>query len=125
VPTPDFLATVVAVKKQMENFGGQIDIAMRSGYIDCRTSVDSYDYVSARATQTVPDSMAGAYQLYTSGVSIFVNGGRDLYQNCANYLANPDVPGSIPHSQWSVARTAVNDASEKLRQAIIALGGTP
>jgi hypothetical protein len=122
---PTFLETVVAVKQQVENFGGQIDIAVNSGQLDCQQTVNSYEYVAARATlKNVPASLAGAYGLYTQGVSLFLTKGADLYQNCKNFLANPS-GGSVPALQWTVARTAVNDAGQLLRQAIIAAGGTP
>ena len=123
---PSFLTTVVAVKKQVENFGGQIDIAVGSGTLDCQQTVDSYNYVAARATlKNVPDSLAGAYSLYTQGVSLFLSKSADLYTNCNNFLADPNASGSVPALQWTVARTAVNDAGDLLRQAIIAAGGTP
>ena len=123
---PNFLDTAVAVKRQVEVFGGQIDIAVGSGTIDCQQTVDSYNYVAARATlKNVPNSLAGAYSLYTQGVSLFLSKAADLYTNCQNFLANPDAGGEVPALQWTVARTAVNDAGQLLRQAIIAAGGTP
>ena len=123
---PSFLDTAFAVKKQVEVFGGQIDIAVGSGTIDCQQTVDSYDYVAARATlKNVPNSLAGAYSLYTQGVALFLGKSADLYTNCKNYLADPTASGSVPALQWTVARTAVNDAGQLLRQAIIAAGGTP
>jgi hypothetical protein len=122
---PTFLETVVAVRQQVENFGGQIDIAVNSGQLDCQQTVNSYEYVAARASlNNVPTSLAGAYGLYTQGVSIFLTKSADLYQNCKTFLANPS-GGSVPALQWTVARTAVNDADQLLRQAVIAAGGTP
>jgi hypothetical protein len=122
---PSFLDTVVGVKKQVDNFGWQIDIAVNSGSIDCQQTVNSYEYVAARAIlKNVPASLTGAYSLYTQGVSIFIPKAADLYQNCKNFLANPS-GATIPALQWTVARTAVSDASQLLRQAIIAAGGTP
>ncbi|MCC6191658.1 MAG: hypothetical protein IT318_21735 [Anaerolineales bacterium] len=125
VPTPDFLGTAFAVKAQVENFGGQIDIALRSGYIDCTTTVEAYEFVAARSVLALPASLAGPYQLYQSGISIFTTKAIEVYQNCKDFLANPAAGGTVPHLQWSVARTSVNDASELLRQAIIAAGGKP
>jgi hypothetical protein len=120
-----FLQTVTAVKGQLENFGGQIDIAVHSGSLDCTQTVNSYEFVASHATiANVPASLAGAYQLYTQGLGIFLPKAADLYTNCKNFLANPS-GGGIPAQQWTVARTAVNDADQLLRQAIIAAGGTP
>ena len=125
-PPLDFLGTVANVKKQVENFGGQIDIAVNSGSIDCQQIVDSYEFVAARSTlNNVPASLAGAYGLYSQGVSLFLTKAADLYQNCKNFLADPNGGGGVPAQQWTVARTAVNDAGDLLRQAIIAAGGTP
>ena len=123
---PSFLDTVVAVRKQVENFGWQIDQAASSGKFDCQPAVTAYEYVAAHATiQNVPASLAGAYGLYTQGVTTFTTKAADLYTNCKNYLANPSGGGSIPPLQWTVARTSVTDADQLLRQAIIAAGGTP
>jgi hypothetical protein len=125
VTAASFLDTVTSVKKQVENFGGQIDIAVHSGTIDCQQTVNSYEFVAARATiNGVPASLAGAYGLYTQALGIFIPKAADLYTNCKNYLANPN-GGTIPVLTWTVARTAVNDAGQLLRQAIIAAGGTP
>jgi hypothetical protein len=122
---PTFLDTVVGVKKQVDNFGWQIDIAVNSGSLDCQQTVNSYEYVAARSIlKNVPASLAGAYSLYTQGVPIFITKAADLYQNCKNFLASPSGAG-VPALQWTVARTAVSDASQLLRQAIIAAGGTP
>ncbi len=126
VAGPSFLDTVVAVKKQVDNVGWQIDLATNSGTLDCQEVVNSYEYVAPRTTlNNVPASLAGAYGLYSQGVNLFLTKSADLYTNCKNYLANPSGGGSIPALQWTVTRTAVNDADQLLRQAIIAAGGTP
>jgi hypothetical protein len=112
------------VKKQMEGFGGLIDGALRLGYIDCQDVVNQYTAISNAPTLNVPGDLAGAYQLYRDGVNIFTTKARDLNQNCVDFMANPSGSG-IPFQQWGPARQGVNEALDKLRQAITAAGGTP
>ncbi len=123
-PTPDFLATAAIVKMQIEGFGGLIDEALQQGYIDCQNVVNQYTAIFNAPTLNVPGDLAGAYQLYSDGVNIFTTKARDLNQNCVDFMANPS-GDEIPFQQWGLARQGVNEAVDKLRQAITSAGGTP
>ncbi|MBI3242979.1 MAG: hypothetical protein HYZ49_11865 [Chloroflexi bacterium] len=120
---PDFLTTVSTVKLQVEGFGGMIDGALRNGFINCQDVVNQYLTI-AGAPQFEPGNFGGPYQTYRAAVDLFTNKSHDIYQNCADFLANPG-GGSIPFQQWGAARQSVNEAVDLLRQAIVAAGGTP
>jgi len=122
-PAPAFLATVTTVKRQIEGFGGLIDSALRQGSINCEDVVNQYLTI-AGAPQFDPGGFAGPYQAYRAAVDLFTAKSHDIYQNCADFLANPS-GGSIPFQQWGAARQSVNEAVDLLRQAIVAAGGTP
>ena len=124
-PTPDFVGIALAVRAQVDDFGWQIDLALRSGGLDCSSSVNAYEYVAARATLAVPDSLAGPYQLYTDGVSIFLSNSEALYVGCRDFLAGTSTSGTVSRQAWTNARTKVNEAHAVLTQAIVAAGGTP
>jgi hypothetical protein len=122
-PAPDFLTIVTTVKRQVEGFGGLIDGALGQGFIDCQDVVNQYLTI-AGAPQFDPGGLAGPYQTYRAAVDLFAAKSHDIYQNCADFLANPS-GGSIPFQQWGAARQSVNEAVDLLRQAIVAAGGTP
>ena len=107
----------------MEGFGGMIDGALRQGFINCQDVVNQYLTI-ASAPQFDPGGFGGPYQTYRSAVDLFTSKSHDIYQNCADFLANP-AGGSIPFQQWGAARQSVNEAVDLLRQAIVAAGGTP
>ena len=122
-PASDFLTTVSTVKRQMEGFGGLIDSALRQGAINCEDVVNQYLTI-ASAPQFDPGGLAGPYQTYRAAVDLFSANSHDIYQNCADFLADPS-SGSIPFQQWGAARQSVNEAVDLLRQAIVATGGVP
>lgn len=122
---PDFVTVVKNTRRQVEIFGGIIDIAAGgSGTIDCHLVVSSYEAVAFAPTLNVSSSLGGAYQLYRNGVSVFATKARDMYQHCKDFLAG--IAGAdLPFQQWGPAREGVNEAGDLLRQAIVAAGGTP
>jgi hypothetical protein len=107
----------------VEGFGGLIDSALRQGAINCEDVVNEYLTI-ASAPRFDSGSLAGPYQTYRTAVDLFSAKSRDIYQNCADFLANPS-GGSIPFQQWGAARQSVNEAVDLLRQAIVATGGAP
>jgi hypothetical protein len=119
------VGVALGVRAQVDNFGWQIDLAVRSGLLDCTEVVNAYEYVAARSTLNVSGNLAGPYQLYTNGVSVFLSNAEGLYLNCKNFLNGQDDGSGVPHSQWANARTKVNESHELLSQAIAAAGGTP
>ena len=122
---PDFLTTVARIKRQMEIFGGFIDIAVNgNGSVDCQGIVNTHDTVVGAPKLAVPNSLAGANALYRQGVDTFTDRTKDMYLNCKNFLANNNT-GNIPFQQWGNARQGVSVSVDLLRQAIIAAGGTP
>jgi hypothetical protein len=122
---PDFLTTVAGIKRQMEIFGGIIDIAANGdGTVDCQQVVNVHDAVVNAPNFSVPGPLAGAYQLYRNGVGNFATKTNDMYLNCQS-VVNGGTSGGIPPQQWQLARQGVNEAVDMLRQAIIAAGGTP
>jgi hypothetical protein len=122
---PDFLTTVARIKRQMEIFGGIIDVALGgSGAVDCNEVVNTYNTVAGAPKMAVPNNLAGANQLYRQGVDNFANKSKDMFLNCKNYLANNN-SGDIPYQQWGTARQGVAESVDLLRSAIIAAGGTP
>ena len=124
-PPPDFLKTVAGIKRQMEIFGGIIDIAFNgSGAIDCNEVITVHDSVTTAPLLNVANSLAGANQLYRQGVDNFTSKTRDMYLNCQSFLAN-NSNGAIPFQQWGPARQGVSESVDLLRQSIIAAGGTP
>ena len=124
-PGPDFVTTAKAVKAQVESIGGQIDLALQVGYIDCVQLVNSYFYVTSRRELVVPPNLAGPYATYQSGIDKFTDRVHDINDNCLAFLNDPSQAGGIPQQQWSTARLGVNESSEILRQAIVDAGGTP
>ncbi|MCC7358917.1 MAG: hypothetical protein IT317_05540 [Anaerolineales bacterium] len=124
-PGPDFVTTAKAVKAQVESIGGQIDLALQVGYIDCVQLVNSYFYITSRRELVVPPNLAGPYATYQSGIDKFTDRVHDINDNCVAFLADPSQAGGIPQQQWGTARLGVNESSEILRQAILDAGGTP
>jgi len=124
-PPPDFVAIATDVRAQVDSIGGQIDQALRLGFIDCQQLVNSYDYVVNRRNLTLPGNLAGPYATYQAGIDVFIDKVHDIYGNCAGFLADPSKAGGIPAQQWATARTGVNDSRDLITQAIVAAGGTP
>jgi hypothetical protein len=122
---PDFLTTVARIKRQMEIFGGIIDIALGgNGAVDCNEVISVNAAVVNAPNVAVANNLTGAHQLYRQGVGNFANKTKDMVLNCQNYLANNN-SGDIPYHQWGTARQGVAESVDLLRQAIIAAGGTP
>lgn len=111
------------VRRQLESFGGLIDVALRQGYIDCQVEVNSYDAIVGAPTYNVSgssESVRWAHDRYRAAIGVFSAGAADMTQNCRNYLINPQ-PGSIGFQQWGPARQQVNAALETLAPAIARL----
>lgn len=124
-PGPDFVLNAKLVRERVDGIGGQIDLALQVGFIDCVQLVDSYNYVVARRDITVAPGLAGPYAIYQAGVDKFVERVHDIYNNCVSFLADPTQAGGIPQQQWGPARLGVTEARDLLTQSIVAAGGTP
>ncbi len=141
-PAPDFVGVALAVRAQVDNFAWQIDLTSRrfGGHwglhvdlplhgderdLDCRAAVYAYEYVAARSTLTVPDTLAGPYDQYTRAANHFLADAKGLYLNCQDFLVDINVDHYITTSQWENALTASRTARNLLTEAIIAAGGTP
>jgi hypothetical protein len=119
------LSTMVALRTDIEQFGGMIDTAVNSGVISCYDVVFLFDKIAAYPTLDVAGSSAliqNAHTNYRQSISIFTNGAKDMTQNCRDFLANPE-SGGIPFQQWGAARQQVNTALDALNPAIRSLEG--
>lgn len=127
-PSPDITAALLesmnSLRRNLEVFGGLIDVALNTGTIKAQEVVDLYDLTVAAPTYDVTwssDSVQNAYNSYRTAVDIFAAGARDMAQNCRDFLAGGG--GTIPFQQWGVARQRVNDALDVLIPAIEILEG--
>lgn len=122
-PTVNLLEVMRQARSHIESFGGMIDTAMSTGYVVCEDVVRTYDGVANRPSidaGQLNSQEQGAYASYLQATSIFLNGARDMTQNCRDFLLNPH-SSTIPFLQWGVARQSVNQALNTLIPAIEAL----
>lgn len=118
--TGALLQAMRSAKTDLERMGGLIDHAINVGSIDCNDVVNTYDRIANAPTFNVSGAsvtVRNSYDSYRQAIAIFANGGRDMAQNCRDFLANPS-GGSIPFQQWGTARQSVNDALDRLNPAI-------
>lgn len=115
------LDAMITIRPQMEESGSLVDTAFTTGFVNCTRVVLLYDTISVAPTFEMGSSSSTiqhAYNEYRRSISIFTSGGRDMAQNCRDYLNNPDEGTTIPFQQWGTAREAVNDALSVLIPAI-------
>ena len=124
VPTPNvtavLLQTMRSTRRQIEEYGGLIDIATETRLIPCQQTVDLYDAIVNAPVFSVPakdEVTQYAYNCYRQAIDIFAGGARDMTENCRAWLADPQ-PGVIPFQQWGLARQKVNDALSILIPAV-------
>ena len=116
-------ATMRLTRDRMLSFGGMIDTAIGSGFIDCNEVVNTYDAVANAPTFDVSGEnqlIQGGYGAYRQAVEVFASGAWDMAQNCRDFLANPS-GGGIPFQQWGAARQNVNNATDILSPALDAV----
>lgn len=115
--TAQLLDSMKSVQSDLQRMGGMIDNAVRTGSVNCRDVVSTYDRIAGAPTYSgLSGEAVSAYSSYRSAITTFTNGARDMRQNCADFLAGGS--GSIPFSQWGRARQAVNQALDTLNPAI-------
>ncbi|MCC7358918.1 MAG: hypothetical protein IT317_05545 [Anaerolineales bacterium] len=124
-PGPDFVTSVIGVREQVKNIGWQIDLAVRSGFIDCQQVIDSYEYVFDRRELAVGPDLAVAGATYQSATNLFHSQVKDLYAVCYTNKVLPQFSQLIGPQQWATARASINDIVPLLDQAIREAGGTP
>jgi len=124
VPTPNIIAALLQAmrntRRQIEEYGGLIDIATETRLIPCQQTVDLYDAIVNAPVFSVPakdEVTQYAYNCYRQAIDIFAGGARDMTENCRAWLADPQ-PGVIPFQQWGLARQKVNDALSILIPAV-------
>ena len=122
----ELLASMTQVRNNINAYGGMIDGALRSGVISCQDIVNTYDAVKNAPTYDTTnanDLVKNAYPAYRNAIDVFVNGSRDMSENCRSFLANPSQAGGIDAQQWSLARLEVGTAVDIIQPAILSLGG--
>lgn len=115
------LDAMTTIRLQMEESGSLVDTAFSTGFVDCSHVVLLYDTISVAPTFEMGASSSTiqhAYNEYRRSINIFTSGGRDMAQNCRDFLNNPDEGTTIPFQQWGTARQAVSDALSVLIPAI-------
>lgn len=120
------LVSMTQVRNNINAYGGMIDGALRSGVISCQDIVNTYDAVKNAPTYdttSASDLVKNAYPAYRNAIDVFVNGSRDMSENCRSFLANPSQAGGIDAQQWSLARLEVGTAVDIIQPAILSLGG--
>ena len=122
----DLLAAMLAVRTNMQSYGGLIDTALREGIISCQAVVDTYDLVAFAPVFDVTAAdpvVQNAYGIYRNAISIFTAGTWDMTENCRTFLADPEGGTTIGFQQWGQARSEVNTALDALHPGIQSLGG--
>ena len=133
----ELLAPLLLVRKNIKDFGFNIDNGLANGYLVCPPVIDLYNRVAAAPTYDVSGSSAAvqnAYQNYQDSLSIFLQGVESLTLNCRNFVLEPTPAvlnppegssgacigpnqalgcrGFIPPHQWMTARVKVNEADD-------------
>ena len=120
------LNAMIGTRTGMQNFGGMIDAALRSGFISCEDVVNTYDNVVFSPTFDLTNASPAAqnaYGGYRAAIEIFRAGAFDMADNCRTAVANPGTGTTIGHQQWGLARQQVNAAVDTIHPAIQSLGG--
>lgn len=119
------LATMIQARTSMQDLGGMIDAALRSGGISCQAIVDTYDSVVLAPTFDVTNenpTVQNAYAAYRAAIGVFGNGARDMAENCRTAIVE-NSGTTIGAQQWGLARQEVNFAVDIIHPAIQSLGG--
>lgn len=119
------LQSMLAVRSGLQNYGGMIDGALRSGIISCEDIVGTYDGIAgARVYDMVgtDPGLQNAHGAYRAAIDVFTQGADDMTENCREFL-NGKPGGNIGFQQWSLARQEVNTAVDIIHPAIQSLGG--
>ncbi len=122
----ELLASMLQTRGNIDRYGGLIDGALRSGYIDCQDIVDTYDAIVNAPTYDVTnanDLVKNAYPAYRRAVEVYTAASRDMSENCRSWLADPSQGGGIDRQQWGLARAEVGTAVSIIQPAILSLGG--
>lgn len=125
VNNSSLLDIMTVTRGLFQDFGGHIDNAVNTGYVDCGFIISVYEAIAASPTLDTTSMSAaeqGAHGAYRQAVAVFVDGARDITGNCRDFLTTQD-PGSIPFQQWGLARQRVSDAIDIIQPAILSLGG--
>lgn len=121
-----FISEMEKVKREMTAYIQMIDGAFFNGFISCQEVVERHDRIKFSEQFDVSNESAtvqGSYAVYRSAVDTFVNGTRDMTENCRSFLANPGAGGTIPQIQWGLARTTAEESVAIIIPAIQAVGG--
>jgi len=103
---------MIALRGELQGFGGYIDAALRGSPFSCVEVVARYDSILNAPTFDVSGTSLDiqyAYGSYRAAVEQFANGTFDMVENCRQAIAN-QTGASIPALQWTIARTEVNKA---------------
>ena len=122
----ELLASMLQVRINIDAYGGMIDGALRSGYVDCQEIVNTYDAILNAPTYDVTnanDLVKNAYPAYRRAIDVYTNASRDMSENCRSWLADPSQGGGIDRQQWGLARAEVGTAVSIIQPAILSLGG--
>jgi len=123
------LAQMTLLRSKIQDIGGIMDSALRSGQVDCASGVPIYDEVLAYPAFDVSGEMElvkNAYDVYREVLLFFEDRGKDLMGTCRHIIATPEEGNGlsrIPIVQGLNARRAVNQATDMLQPAILSLGG--
>ncbi len=121
-----FITEIEIVKREMDAYVRMIDGALASGIIDCEEVVERHDRVKLSRQFDVANErgeVQGAYPSYRTAVDVFVNGTRDMSENCRSFLADPTSGGGIPRQQWGLARVEASKSVDIIVPAIRLVGG--
>src|SRR5262245_14553835 len=81
-----------------------------AGDVNCSELMNAYEFFQARAALTVPDALAGPYQLYASAVQHFLSGSEGTYVTCRNFLlayaADHSHDSFFSFENWKLAQDA-------------------
>ncbi|MCO5190739.1 MAG: hypothetical protein M9918_21450 [Anaerolineae bacterium] len=125
----DLLATMMLMRNQVQEYGGIIDWAVSNpfGYVDCQKVVDLNATITNAPTYDISTSeevVRNAQAAMQNAITLFVDGTKDLTENCRQWLVHRDPNTRIPFQQWGVARDRVDATVNALQPAILSIGGS-
>ena len=114
------LVAMRGTRSDLEELGGVIDTAVRTGVISCQRTVDLHNTIVNAPmldTSASTDAAASASDRYALAVEVYAEGGGALAEQCRNAMEGQG-KNQIPAQTWTRARKGVNDALGILIPAI-------
>jgi len=109
------------VKSEIEFLGGEIDLGVDHGYLDCALYFELYQQTAAVPfldASTNDDLLSWSVDEYNKAIENILETAQDTYLHCEAYLLGEATSDEIAPLSWTLARMGVIESSVRLDQLL-------